>query len=208
MYLLYLDESGNPDDAADKYFVIGGVAIFERVTFFLSQQMDALQTTHCPGVQPIEFHASPIRAGRGFWRGVDISVRQAILTDIGDLIANANQSGLCMFAAAVEKNSSVYGEDAVKLATEQVCRRFDTFLTRRGNEHSDPQRGLLVFAESREPLPTASQGVGSRISRTRNSVGYPTKSERYTILCQHKREPVATTGGLRITRDVLVVREA
>jgi len=36
----------------------------------------------------------------------------------------------------------------VKLATEQVCKRFDIFLKRRATEHNDRQRGLLVFAES------------------------------------------------------------
>jgi uncharacterized protein DUF3800 len=148
MYLLYLDESGNPDDASDKYFVIGGLAVFERQTFFLSQSMDALQAQHCPNVPPVEFHASPIRAGRGFWRGIDMATRQAILQDIGQIIAGANQPGVCLFAAVVEKSAAIYGEDAVKLATEQVCRRFDTFLARRATEHADPQRGLLVFAES------------------------------------------------------------
>ena len=43
MHLLYLDESGNPDDPTDRYFVMAGVAVFERVTFFLSRDVDALQ---------------------------------------------------------------------------------------------------------------------------------------------------------------------
>ncbi len=30
MYLLYLDESGNENDPNDRYFVLGGVALFER----------------------------------------------------------------------------------------------------------------------------------------------------------------------------------
>ncbi len=58
MYLSYLDESGNPDDPADKHFVIGGVAVFERVTFFLSHEVDLIQEKHFPGLPPIEFHAS------------------------------------------------------------------------------------------------------------------------------------------------------
>jgi hypothetical protein len=148
MYLRYLDESGNPDDTSDKYFVIGGIAIFERVTFFLSQQMDALQATHCPNVPPVEFHASPLRAGRGFWRGVDVATRRAILHDIGQLIADSNRPRVVLFSTVVEKSASIYGEEAVKLATEQICKRFDTFLTRHAREHNnDIQRRLIVFAE-------------------------------------------------------------
>jgi hypothetical protein len=148
MYLLYIDESGNPDDPADRYFVIGGVAVFERVTFYLSRDLERLQDTRLPGVPPVEFHAAPIRSGTGFWRPIDLAVRNQLLDDIGQTIARANQSGLSLFAAIVEKDAHVHGEDAVKLATEQVCKRFDTFLTRRFKEHDDPQRGLIIFAES------------------------------------------------------------
>jgi len=82
MYLLYLDESGNEDDPADKHFVLGGAAVFERQTFFLSRDLDALQTRHFPGIPPIEFHASAIRAGRGFWRDIDRAKREEVLQDI------------------------------------------------------------------------------------------------------------------------------
>ena len=34
VYLLYLDESGNESDPSDKFFVLGGAAVFERVTYF------------------------------------------------------------------------------------------------------------------------------------------------------------------------------
>ena len=74
MYLLYLDESGNPDDPADKHFVLGGIAVFERVTFFLATDVEAVQKKHFPGRPPIDFHASHIRAGKGFWRGIENQV--------------------------------------------------------------------------------------------------------------------------------------
>jgi hypothetical protein len=35
VYLLYLDESGNPDDPSDKHFIRGGAAIYERSTYFV-----------------------------------------------------------------------------------------------------------------------------------------------------------------------------
>lgn len=33
MQLLYLDESGNEADSADRFFVLGGLSLFERQTY-------------------------------------------------------------------------------------------------------------------------------------------------------------------------------
>jgi len=148
MYLLYLDESGNPEDPSDTHFVVAGVAVFERVTFFLSQAVDLVQEKHFPGLPPVEFHASHIRSGKGFWRNVNVPTRGLVLEDLAQVIDKSNNPGVVLFGAVVEKSSSLYGEEAVRSATEQVCKRFDTFLTRRAQEHDDPQRGLIVFAES------------------------------------------------------------
>jgi len=70
MYLLYLDESGNENDPNDRYFVLGGIALFERQTYFLTQAIEQVQDRHFPNHQPIPFHASEIRSGRDLWRGV------------------------------------------------------------------------------------------------------------------------------------------
>jgi Protein of unknown function (DUF3800) len=148
LYVLYLDESGNPDNPADRHFVLGGAAVFEQTTFFLSRDFDNLQRKHWPTSQPIEFHASPIRSGKGFWRSVPAAERETVLDELGLVIKNSNKNGVVLFAAVVEKDAKVYGEDAVKLATEQVVKRFDTFLTRCYQEQNNPQRGLLVFADS------------------------------------------------------------
>src|SRR5579863_3687065 len=131
MYLLYLDESGNESDPADKFFVLGGVAVFERVTFFLSQALESVQTKHFPGLPPVEFHASPIRTGKSFWRNIPEAKRLEILDDIADVVANANEPGVVLFAAAIEKSAALYGEDAVLHATEQILSRFDRFLSKR-----------------------------------------------------------------------------
>ncbi len=149
MYLLYLDESGNPDNPADRYFVLAGAAIFESQTFWLSRALDDLQTRYFPGLPPIAFHATDIRSGSKFWRTVHEDKRRAILQDIGGLIARANMPGLVLFGAAIEKTDKLYGETAVEHATEQLCRRFDIFLMRRKQDFNDSQRGLLVFAEGR-----------------------------------------------------------
>jgi hypothetical protein len=149
MYLLYLDESGNEDDPADKFFVLAGLAVFERTTYFLSQDLEKVQSGFFPGSPPIPFHASHIRSGKGFWRDIDRAKRNDVFKALTGVIANANETGVCLFAAAVEKSSSLYGEDAILAATEQICKRFDTFLARRETDANDPQRGLLIFSEGR-----------------------------------------------------------
>lgn len=148
MYILYLDESGNPDDASDRYFVLGGAAVFERVTYFLSGALDGIQAKHLPGVQPVPFHATDMRAGKGFWREVPRSTREKILADIAVAIAEAQHPGLFLFAAVVEKSDQLHGEAAVRTATEAIVRAFDQFLVRQFQRFKSPQRGIIVFAES------------------------------------------------------------
>jgi len=58
MYLLYVDESGNENDPNDRYFVLGGLAVFERSTFFLTKAIEEVQDRHFPNHQPIPFHES------------------------------------------------------------------------------------------------------------------------------------------------------
>lgn len=206
MYLLYLDESGNPDDPADKHFVIGGVAVFERVTFFLSQEVDLIQEKHFPSLPPIEFHASHIRNGKGFWRGIDALTRDFVLQDLAQVIAKANNPGVVLFAAVVEKSASIYGEEAVKVATEQICKRFDTFLKRRAQENNDPERGLLVFAESH--YQQRAKRLGSRLPRAGHSMGSLKKLERHPLFRKHPRESITTVSGLCLTQHIPFVRES
>ncbi|HVO26663.1 MAG TPA: DUF3800 domain-containing protein [Candidatus Margulisiibacteriota bacterium] len=149
MYLLYLDESGNEDNPADRHFVLGGAAVFERVTFHLASALDALQQRHFPNSPPIEWHASAMRAGKGFWRGVQEQEREDLIREICEAIRDANPQGMVLFAAIVEKDAQLWGESAVEHATEQVCNRFDHFLRRHRPGGSDPQRGLLIFSEGR-----------------------------------------------------------
>ena len=54
-----------------------------------------------------------------------------------------------MFAVAVEKSKTIYGEAAVEKATEEICRRFDIYLQRHYHNNNDAQRGLLIFSEGR-----------------------------------------------------------
>lgn len=148
VYLLYLDESGNEDDPSDRHFVLAGAAVFERQTYFLSNSLEQIQTRHFPGLPPIEFHTSPIRKGKDFWRNIPVEKRKEILSDLVSAISNSNPQGVVLFAAVIEKTSSLYGERAVEHATEQILRRFDLYLARHAS-NENPQKGMLIFSEGR-----------------------------------------------------------
>ena len=150
LYLLYLDESGNESDPADRHFVLAGAAVFERQTYFLAQQVEKVQDRHFPLLPPVTFHATDMRTGKGkFWRSVERSKRDGIVQEIAEVIGQAHDPGVVLFGAVIEKSRDIYGPTAVEHATEQVCKRFDTFLARSYHEHHNPQRGLIIFSEGR-----------------------------------------------------------
>ncbi|MFM9971980.1 MAG: DUF3800 domain-containing protein [Burkholderiales bacterium] len=149
MYLLYLDESGNENDPNDRYFVLAGLALFERSTYFLTKAIEQVQDKHFPNHQPIPFHASEIRSGRDLWRKVSPEKREEVIYDLCAAIAGVPAQNKVLFAAAVEKTKQFWGEAAVERATEQVCKRFDILLQRQYQEKGNPQRGLIIFSEGR-----------------------------------------------------------
>jgi len=149
MYLLYLDESGNENDAKDRHFILAGAAVSETKPYFVARDIEAVQTKHFPGLPPVVFHATDIRSGTGFWRKVEKEKREAVLRDITHAIAAQAAPGMVLFGAVIEKSDRLWGEKAVEYATEQICKRFDIFLMRKFQEENDPQRGLLIFSEGR-----------------------------------------------------------
>ena len=149
MYLFYIDESGNEDNPADRHFVLGGAAVFDRVTYFLGQALEAIQQKHFPGIPPVPFHAAELRAGRGFWRNIPQSTKTEVLNDLALALRDSNRPGVVLFAVAIEKTNTLYGEKVVEHATEELCRRFDLYLKRRYQEEKQPERGLLIFSEGR-----------------------------------------------------------
>ena len=187
MYLLYLDESGNPDDVQDRHFVLGGAAVFERVTYYLSQSFDSVQTTHFPGLPPIAFHATDIRSGNGFWRNIDPAKRRAVLEDLCRAVATANHPGVFLFASVIEKTSSLYGEAAVKRATEEICVSFDRFLF--GNTSNSTTLNVASSFFRRVSI-TSEIACGLKISENleRRSGRLTTFRTFRTLRCRAKRD--------------------
>ncbi len=48
MYLLYIDESGAVDDPSQPFFVLAGIAIFERQTHWVEQKLNDIASRFNP----------------------------------------------------------------------------------------------------------------------------------------------------------------
>ncbi|MDO8678452.1 MAG: DUF3800 domain-containing protein [Acidobacteriota bacterium] len=110
MHLLYLDESGNPDDPADKHFILAGLSAFEKNTHFLSTEADGVQLKHFPGSPPVDFHAQHIRSGKGFWRGQEKTVRDHVLDDLASIIDYVAHALFLLY----EKNDASLARSVIK----------------------------------------------------------------------------------------------
>lgn len=143
MYLLYADESGNPDSTDDQYFVLGGIAMYETRVYWLNEAVDKLEAQFFPPTIHVEFHAQPILSHKEEpWHSMPSKIRAQIFDGLCSTIAG---NDVVLFGVALERATT---KEPVARAFEELCNRFDLFLKRlhaRGNT----QRGLVIFDESR-----------------------------------------------------------
>ncbi len=176
MYLLYLDESGSVGASTETHFILGGAALFERQTHWLDVKLDELARALRPEApETLEFHGSPMLAGRGWWRGVRRPNRRQAIKD-ALRAAHQLRGRWTLFGAVVEK-AALPNEDLVEYAFEQVSSRFDQFLGRQF-ARGDAQRGLILLdrqsGERRlQALAHDFKTFGHRWGATRNLADVP-----------------------------------
>lgn len=143
MHLLYLDESGQH---GGNYFVLAGVSVFERQTYWLSKDFDEIQREVLPHeIGPVEFHASVIRAGKAApWSQLSKEMRHQVL-DMG--YAAIAQSKAVLFGVAVDRRWLAPDQDSYLYSFECLLKKFDDYLRRLYDQRNE-QRGLVVIAES------------------------------------------------------------
>jgi hypothetical protein len=156
MYLLYVDESGDPQNRDEKHFVLGGLGVFERQTHWLSQNLDSLEvelfgdpesTSDADFERPVEFHASTILARRRPpWDTFEPEQASQVIQRLCDIVAEAHPS--TRLFSVVHDRTSFPEEDPVVFGFSELTNRFDLFLKRLHAE-GDTQRGLMIFDESR-----------------------------------------------------------
>lgn len=151
MYLLYLDESGDPYSwQSQKCYVIGGVAIYEGQIHGIGAQLDSVQSKYFPGIQiSIAFHATDVRHGKGHFQGIPPNIREQILQDVYALIGNATFPSLIVFATAIDISAVTSPTQARRDIFEDVCEKFNGFLVHQYRS-GHPAKGLLIIDQNRE----------------------------------------------------------
>lgn len=163
MHLLYLDDSGSIDDPKLNFCVIAGCCVFETKTHWIGQDMDKIAQKYFPNIE-IEFHGSPMRTGKGVWRGMPHEARMAAMKEVFEM-TSAKRSGIRFFASVVDKRRAA-GQDIAELLFTQVASRFDMFLGRIFKKSAKPERGIVIFDKSK------SEYQIQRMCRSYQSVGH------------------------------------
>jgi len=140
------------ENADDKVFVLAGVSVFERGLYHQIKAADECVAAFDLGdVHQIELHGSPMYQGRGVWGRIrERAIRESMIHKA--LQTLHDRASITLFAVIIERDT-VASEDAVGLAFEQMCNRFNLFIRRQNKIFSDDQRGLLVMDETKHQKP-------------------------------------------------------
>ena len=160
------------------YFVLAGLAVFERETYHLAQSLDQIQARYLPTVNGrVPFRASSLRAREGRvpppFDSLTEKERQSLITEIYGVIANSRAR---LFAVAMEK--AFMDGDPYERGFEEIVNRFDLMLQNDLRNTGERQRGLIVVAESsyRENLELLAERIatqGHRWGETHNLADIP-----------------------------------
>jgi hypothetical protein len=147
MHLLYLDDAGSASNKDEDYLVLGGVSVFEAQADFITRELDKLaQSIDSANPQSVEFHASEIFSRRDApWKKMSKQEAQGVIKAVLQVLATSYESARA-FACAIHK-TSFSATDPIEVAFEDLCSRFDKYLSRLRSE-GDRQRGLLILDES------------------------------------------------------------
>jgi len=192
MYLLYLDDAGSTTNAKEDYLVLGGIAVFESEVHWLTEGLHKFAADISKTPNEVEFHASEIFSRRSHpWKGMTSDEAKGVIKAVLRFAAKDNFN-IRTFACAVDKKAS-FGRDPMELAFEDLCSRFDRFLSRIKNE-GDRQRGMIVLDESAHEttlrkMATDFRNLGTRWGNIHNLVETPffvdSKSSRLVQLADH-----------------------
>ena len=178
MYVLYLDGSGSVRNPEESYFILAGVAIFERQIYHLIEKADVFVASLALGdSDDIELHGSAIANGRERpWKGLPRRERLRVVEESLRVLSEAHWS-VKAFAVAVHKEArSPY--DPVEYAFEEICNRFNLFLSRLFRTGGEKHRGLVVmdrshYEETLQGLARDFRVRGTRWGKLRNLAEVP-----------------------------------
>ena len=147
MYIIYLDESGNPNgwNSDQEHFALAGVAVHEGQIRHLSDSLDEVQSRFFSDISvPIKFHATEINSGKGRFHRLTKLERQNFMNDVYDVLADIDYPRVILFATAIHISEVKSPDQAIRDTFEDVVQRVNTFLVRM-NRTGNPQKGLLII---------------------------------------------------------------
>jgi len=147
LYLLYLDESGHPDDPNLQHVILAGIAVFERQAHWLSTEVDKIAARFDPAdPHSIELHGSPMLQGRDGWKAFPLVDRVKAMSDALGIVA-ASHVSTRLFGVAIRKAVLAGQADILEDAFERICKAFDIYLMRL-HKRGDSHRGIIVVDET------------------------------------------------------------
>lgn len=143
MHLLYLDESGSTREPGVQHIVLAGVSFFERSTHWAEQKLnDVVRGVTAGDIYEVELHGSPMHGGRGMWRRIPADIRRETIKEALRVGVGDNRDAR-VFAAVIKRDTCGV-RDPVELAFEELCRRYDIYLSDM-HRRKDTQRGIIIF---------------------------------------------------------------
>lgn len=176
MYLLYIDESGDPHNTGE-HFVVAGVAVHEAAVRSLNRAVEGVAATHLAphlvGLRGLELHAQAIRSGKDGWRGIPADVKAGLLSAVPRTVGRFARRADCTLLAVVRAPGAVPGVDPLERVFEELLLRFNSKLMRTGEE-----RGIAVADEAKyesvlQPLVRKWSTAGVRDRRLSRIVEVP-----------------------------------
>lgn len=150
MYLLYLDESGEPNFGDQTNFVLGAVAVFEGEIYKLSVQLDDIQRSYFPHLKmPLSFHATDIHGARGQFRALLRSEREALMSELYSTIHVAAFPRLVAFATDMHVSAAENEDQVLHDTFQDLIQRFNTFLKRQ-HQAGHTQKGLVIIDQAHQ----------------------------------------------------------
>jgi len=151
MYILYLDESGEPSNwQVQKNFVIAGVSVHESIVENMRKRVEFVRDKYFPGIEyPIEFHATDIRNGKGIYRDFHLNVREEMLQDLYRTIVDNRFPLFAVFGATINIDAAQNPNQVRSDVFEEAICGFNTFLVwchRLGHTN----KGLIIIDKNKE----------------------------------------------------------
>jgi Protein of unknown function (DUF3800) len=169
MHILYLDDSGSVENPNERFFILGGVSVFERGIYHLIEALDeTVRGFDIGDPADVELHGNPMYQGKTApWKSVPRPKRVDMMNAALGKLGPKNLS-VRLFGVAVDREA-VSPRDPVQMAFEEICNRFNLYLMRRNNRSrpEDGQRGLIVMDESKHEKPLQTLARHFRVDGTR-----------------------------------------